>query len=67
MEVFIGRVECECPFCGAVTSINVRPNKETTDYFRGVLLAQEAFGYLTETEREAIISGICPDCQEEIF
>lgn len=30
-------------------------------------LAQDAFPYLDATEREQIISLICPQCQESIF
>lgn len=54
-----------CPFCGQVHDIFVN----LVDYFdwRDGVLAQCAFPYLTATEREQIISGICPDCQKDIF
>jgi hypothetical protein len=31
------------------------------------MLAQDAFPYLSATEREQLISHICPDCQHDIF
>lgn len=64
---YITKIENECPFCKTITTINVRPSRLTDLYFRGFLLAQEAFDYLSDTEREVIISGICPKCQDDIF
>lgn len=54
-----------CPFCGREHSVFV----EESDYMRWTEgeLAQNAFPYLSPTEREQIISGICPTCQREIF
>ena len=54
-----------CPFCGQTHAIFV----DLVDYFdwEDGIPAQRAFPYLTATEREQIISGICPDCQEDIF
>ena len=59
------RIVCVCPFCGGEHSINVN----TEDYlsWREGELAQSAFPYLTATEREQLISNMCPDCQAEIF
>lgn len=56
---------CECPFCGDVTEILVYP----ADYEAWTLggLAQDCFPYLEATEREVLISGICPNCQRGIF
>lgn len=67
MEVFIGRVEAECPFCRTISSVDVHPTKSTMLFFSGVLTAQRAFPYLSATNREILISGICADCQEKIF
>lgn len=49
-----------CPFCGKRQSVMVY----TKDYksWRDGALAQEAFPYLTPSEREIIISGICSKC-----
>jgi hypothetical protein len=54
-----------CPFCGKFQDVEVR----TVDYckYRNGEPVQKAFPYLTATEREQIISGMCPDCQKDIF
>lgn len=55
----------ECPICGRVTFIDVKED----DYFNWVHgeLAQNAFPYLSITERESLISGLCKECQREVF
>ena len=67
MNVFIGRVEAECPFCGTISSVDVQPTELTMLFFSGELSVQKAFPYLSATNREILISGICADCQEKIF
>ena len=64
METII--IETRCPFCGKTQEIEV-------DYFdfwmwseQGIC-AQNAFPYLTANEREALISGICPKCWDDMF
>lgn len=55
-----------CPFCGKIHSVLVRE----VDYNRlitGEYLVQDVFPYLTATEREALITGMCPACQSSIF
>lgn len=54
-----------CPFCGREHSVFVHE----TDYICWTEgeLAQNAFPYLSPTEREQIISAICPTCQRDIF
>lgn len=55
-----------CPFCGKMHSVLVRE----VDYNRlitGEYLVQDVFPYLTATEREALITGMCPACQSSIF
>lgn len=54
-----------CPFCGKEHSVDIA----SSDYFAYMdgELAQNAFPYLSATEREQIISHICPACQESIF
>ena len=54
-----------CPFCGQTHEVEV-------DYRSFISwqcgeLAQNAFPHLTAEEREQLISGICPDCQQDIF
>ena len=54
-----------CPFCGAEHFVFV-PEEELVEYEMGAM-AQVAFKSLSATEREQIISHICPDCQEKVF
>lgn len=55
----------QCPFCGKNHSVNVEFDA-WLDYMDGEL-AQNAFPDLSPTEREQIISHICPSCQDSIF
>lgn len=59
------RLELICPFCGTVHYVYVSEN-DFVAYQNGAL-AQDVFPYLSKEEREAIISGLCPKCQAEIF
>ena len=54
-----------CPICGDTHSVKV----DADAYFSWVdgELAQNAFPNLSPTEREALISNLCPACQEEVF
>lgn len=54
-----------CPICGKTHSVEL----DIVDFFDwiGGTLTQVAFSYLSATEREQLISGICPDCQDDIF
>lgn len=54
-----------CPFCGAEHFVFV-PVEELAEYEMGAM-AQVAFKSLSATEREQIISHICPECQEKVF
>lgn len=56
---------CVCPFCGGEHSVKVA----LEDFVKWQCgeLAQTAFPYLNATEREQVISGMCPDCQKGIF
>ena len=55
----------ECPFCGKESGVTVTL-KDWSNYISG-MSAQVAFPNLSATEREQIISGICPQCQESVF
>ena len=55
----------ECPFCGKYHSVTV--SSESWNAYGNGALAQDAFPYLTATEREQIISHLCPECQDDIF
>jgi endogenous inhibitor of DNA gyrase (YacG/DUF329 family) len=60
MEILI-----TCPFCGSTHSVTVNMN-DWFDYQNGKL-AQNAFPYLNPTEREQLISNMCPACQKKVF
>lgn len=56
----------ECPICHHANEVMV--NEE--DYFDWAFdgaLVQDAFPYLTDDEREMLVSGICPICWEKTF
>jgi hypothetical protein len=54
-----------CPFCGADHEVEVN-FEEYVNWIGGELI-QNAMPSLTPTEREQLISHICPKCQEGIF
>ena len=58
-------IEVQCPFCGEIHSVKVLEQ----DFYawQDGELAQNVFPYLSATEREQLISNICPACQEKIF
>ncbi len=58
-------VVTQCPFCGRGNEVEVN-EADYWDWDDGVL-AQDAFPYLTATEREMLISGICPTCWDKMF
>lgn len=55
-----------CPFCGKGYSVMVDENSYFDWVFFGTLI-QNAFPDLSATERECLISHICPECQEMTF
>ena len=55
----------ECPFCETEHEVVVY-EEQLAEYWGGEL-AQVAFPQLTPTEREQIISHLCPQCQSKIF
>ena len=54
-----------CPFCGRANEIEVN-EMDYLDWQDGVLV-QDAFPYLSASEREMLISGICPTCWAHTF
>ena len=58
-------LEVECPICGNVSEISVEVN-DYIDWQNGKL-TQNAFPYLSASEREMLISGVCEDCWNEMF
>lgn len=54
-----------CPFCGKGHEVEVN-DMDYLDWKDGTS-AQDAFPYLSTSERELLISGICPTCWNETF
>ena len=58
-------VEITCPFCGNDHAVEV--DLAQFEAWQDGELIQKAMPDLTLTEREQLISGLCPKCQVEIF
>jgi len=58
-------IEINCPSCGDLHSVAV--NDSNYNKWVGGELIQNAMPNLTPTEREQLISRICPRCQDAIF
>lgn len=54
-----------CPVCHRQHTIIL--NGDAYDRYKKGMPIIKAFPTLNPTEREVIISGYCPDCQEDIF
>lgn len=54
-----------CPLCGKLQTVKVHP--VSLEAYRNGAKAQDAFPSLKATEREILISGICPTCWDEMF
>lgn len=55
-----------CPICREF-KIAIYPIEGFTNWYVKGMLIQEALPDITATEREILISNICPDCQKKIF
>ena len=55
----------KCPVCGKEREIHV--HEHDYDSYKNGALIQEAFPYLSSADRESLVSGVCPDCWEDIF
>lgn len=58
-------VQTRCPMCGMYNLVLV--NEEDLQRWQCGELAQNAFPYLSVEEREMLISGLCPDCWENLY
>ena len=58
-------VEIYCPICGKAHYVEVNENAYWN--WRDGMLIQNAMPDLTPTEREQLISRLCPDCQKMVF
>lgn len=59
-------IELICPFCGRTHYVPV-DEEQFFNWYYGDEPIQSAMPNLSATEREQLISNICPNCQEEIF
>ena len=66
-EVMIMRIDVTmtCPLCGEDHAVEV--NLAQYEAWQNGELIQNAMPNLTPTEREQLISGLCPKCQAKIF
>ena len=58
-------VICTCPFCTKNHFVMV--SMEAYERWQAGELIQYAMPNLTPTEREQLISGLCPECQQKVF
>lgn len=58
-------LEVHCPFCGTISHVVVFAS--SYEEYQAGATAQEAFPYLSASDREIIISGICRKCQLDVF
>jgi len=58
-------LEMQCPFCGRRHTVMV--DELAYHAYLDGMSVQKAFPELSATEREQIISHICPACQGKVF
>ena len=58
-------IRSTCPCCGTLNHIHALQSK--FDAGQAGALVQDAFPTMSTTERESLISGLCPDCQATFF
>lgn len=58
-------VSCTCPFCRKETIVSVPANGYQL-WLRGALI-QDALPDVPTQERETLLSGMCPECQERFY
>lgn len=60
-------IRTECSYCGKKVDVEIRSFKDFANWKDNGELCQRAFPYLDATERETLISGLCPACQDLFF
>ena len=58
-------ITCICPICGQEEEVPVYA-EDYADWENGELI-QNAFPYLSANQRERLMTGICPDCWDNLF
>jgi hypothetical protein len=59
------KITTACPFCGRITTLSI-PVDDCIAWQNGSLV-QNAFPDLSAEDREVLLSGICWNCQINIF
>jgi len=59
------RMTRNCTSCNKPVSIEIKPSSLL--FWRQGALIQDAFPYLNSSERELLLSGICPSCWDKMF
>lgn len=60
-------LKSSCVYCGKRTEVEIKSFKDYANWQENGMLCQQAFPYLSATERETLISGLCPACQLIFF
>jgi hypothetical protein len=63
---FDAEVVVVCPFCHKATTIKVVEEDYLAWKYDGALI-QDVMYYLPSADREVLISGLCYECQDEMF
>jgi hypothetical protein len=58
-------IRSTCPCCGTLNHIHALQSE--FDAWQAGALVQDAFPTMSATDRESLISGLCPDCQATFF
>lgn len=58
-------IRSTCPFCGKLNHIHALQSE--FDAWQAGALVQDAFPTMSATDRESLISGMCPECQSSFF
>ena len=60
------KFEVTCPFCGKKTEVSLT-EEEYERVQSGQYLIQDALPNRTATERELVKTGMCVECQNDVF
>lgn len=60
------QINRDCPMCGTKHFVIV-PSEAYYKWINKDMYIQDAFPNLSATEREQLLSGLCPRCQDKVF
>lgn len=58
-------LQIKCPFCGTTSHLSV--DAESYNKFKQGELVQQAFPNMSTYDRELLITGLCINCQNQMF